>query len=79
VPPQPARPDHLKRLAWLLACFFTGLAAALAGSELAGNDYWYLAIPAAIAAGWLFLANPAECVPAPRKRNGGTPGHDAAP
>lgn len=59
--------NHLKRLAWLLACFFTGLAIALIGESLTGHQAWYLAIPALIAAGWLVVANPTECEPRQRQ------------
>ena len=31
---------------------------------------WLVAIPAAIAVGWLFVANPAECEPPGRRRPG---------
>jgi hypothetical protein len=61
----PGRPSHLKRAALLLACIGVGLGIALIGTSLSGNDLWYLAIPAAIAAGWLFVADPTQCNPPP--------------
>ncbi len=68
-PPRPAGPNHATRLAWLLACFFAGLVIAIIGSELTGSSAWYLAIPAMIAAGWLFVADPQECVPPDTRRD----------
>lgn len=58
-----ASASALRRLAWLLACVGAGVVVGFAGSTVTGNDYWYLAIPAAMAAGWLFFANPAACEP----------------
>lgn len=51
------------RLACLLACFLAGLGIGYAGEALTGHPAWYLAIPAALAAGWLFLADPTKCEP----------------
>jgi len=77
----PPPTHHLKRLALLLACFVTGLVIALVGEALTGNQAWYLAIPAIIAAGWLFVANPTECVTPPkgRKESPRLPGHEVGP
>ena len=61
-------PKHLKRLAWLLACIFAGVLIAVIGSSLTGSTVWYLAIPALVAVGWLFLANPTECELPPDER-----------
>jgi hypothetical protein len=55
-----------KRLAWLVACVVVGAAVGVVGSALTGSAYWYVAIPAAIAAGWLFFANPTACEPPAR-------------
>jgi len=56
-------PSHLNRLAWLLACVLAGALIAVIGSSLSGSTVWYLAVPALVAIGWLFLANPTECEP----------------
>ena len=65
-----ASPSHVKRLFWLLACVSVGLAVALIGVFFTGSPVWYVAVPAAIAVGWLFLANPTECEPhAHQQRN----------
>lgn len=53
-----------QRLAWLLACVALGAAIAFAGVFLSGSQWWYLAIPAVMALGWLLLADPTQCEPA---------------
>ncbi len=55
------------RLGWLAACFLSGLAVGYAGEALTGHQAWYLAIPAILAVGWLFLADPTKCEPPARK------------
>jgi hypothetical protein len=50
-----------RRLAALAALLATGLALGLAGQWLFGSDTGYLAVPLALAAGWLGLANPSAC------------------
>lgn len=59
-----------KRLAGLLACAALGVALALAGVFFAGSQWWYLAIPAVVAVGWLFVADPTQCDPPARPPNG---------
>ena len=48
------------RFAWLIACV---LAIGAIGDTLTGSQYWYLSIPAILAIGWLFLADPTRCEP----------------
>ncbi len=72
--PRVASPNHAKRLAWLLACVFAGLIIAITGSSLSGSSVWYAAIPAVVAVGWLFLADPTKCEPPSHDRDKGTPG-----
>lgn len=55
--------SYLKRAVWLLGCFAAGGVVGVVGSTLTGSDFWYLAIPAAIAAAWMFVADPTECEP----------------
>ena len=62
-PPRMTPPRHLRRLSWLLACVFAGVLIAIIGSSLTGSPVWYLAVPALVAIGWLFLADPTECEP----------------
>lgn len=58
------------RLAWLLACVGLGAVVGGVGSALTGNDVWYLAIPVAVATGWLFVADPTQCeAPAARRQS----------
>ena len=52
-----------RRLFWLLVCTVVGLGIGLLGYHLTSNPKWFLALPAALASGWLFFANPAECMP----------------
>lgn len=74
--PRVTSPSHVKRLAWLLACIFAGLVIAMIGNSLSGSSVWYVAIPAVVAVGWLFLADPTECEPAPHKRAERAPGNE---
>jgi hypothetical protein len=52
-----------RRLFWLLACAALGLGIGLLGNHLTSDPRWFLALPAVLALGWLFFANPAECEP----------------
>lgn len=67
-----------KRLAWLLGCAALGAAVAFAGVFLSGNRWWYLAIPAVLAAGWLVFADPAQCEPPAGAGHGKTDPHRGA-
>jgi len=51
------------RLAALLALLAEGALVAAAGVWLGGSQLWVLAVPAALTAGWLMLANPQACMP----------------
>lgn len=62
----------------MLACVFAGLVIAIIGNSLSGSSVWYVAIPAVVAVGWLFLADPTECEPAQRKRAERAPGNETA-
>lgn len=67
-----------RRLAWLLGCVGAGALAGAVGSSLTGDSRWYLAIPAAVALGWLIVANPAACEPSAACRGDALPRkHDA--
>jgi hypothetical protein len=61
----PARP--LRRLAWLVACILAGGIVAFIGNAFMAHQAWALAIPAAVAAGWLFVADPTKCDPPSRR------------
>jgi hypothetical protein len=56
-----------RRLAWLVACVGAGALVGAIGNRISGDPMWFAAIPAAMAIGWLFVANPAECEPPGRK------------
>lgn len=52
----------------LLALLVFGALLATGGYWLTGSAYAALAVPGALAAGWLVLANPEACVPGPTAR-----------
>ena len=54
-------PSTGKRLLLLLALATLGWLVGAVGSALTGQAYWYGAIPAAVALGWLFVADPRRC------------------
>ncbi|MDP1647919.1 MAG: hypothetical protein Q8M01_06940 [Rubrivivax sp.] len=63
-PPTPAsgaRPSTRKRVLLLVTLVAVGWLIGAAGSTLTGNTLWYCAIPAAVAVGWLFVADPSRC------------------
>ena len=51
----------------------------MAGAWFTGNPSWFLAIPAALAIGWLFVANPDECTPPATRRADRAPDDEGAP
>ena len=52
----------MKRALLLLACIAIGLAAGAAGYFATGSQWWFLALPGAMALAWLFVANPEQCM-----------------
>jgi hypothetical protein len=63
--------NHLmQRLIILLACLALGSFAGFIGWAASGSQWWWLAIPGSIAAGWLKLANPEQCLPQERAGRG---------
>ena len=58
-------PNSGARAIALVAVLSTGALVGAAGSLLTGSQHWFLAIPGALAVGWLFLANPLACTPEP--------------
>lgn len=67
--PPAARLGLGRRIAWLLLCLAVGALVGAAGHALTGDVRWYLALAAAFAAGWLFVANPMDCEPSTRHRD----------
>lgn len=59
------------RLFLLLACIAAGLIVGWIGHRFTGESAWYLAIPAAIAVAWLFVADPSKCTAADHCRRSG--------
>jgi hypothetical protein len=57
---------HRRRLVWLLVCVAAGVAVGGVGQLMAGSQAWWLAVPAAVALGWLLVADPEACEP-PRR------------
>lgn len=60
--PAAAPAPFKRRLFWLLACTALGLGIGLLGNQLTSDRRWLLALPAALAIGWLFFADPSECM-----------------
>ena len=57
----------------LVACVALGLAIGWAGHALTGSQWWFLAIPGAMAIAWLFVANPEKCLPGQDSSNDSRP------
>jgi hypothetical protein len=55
-------PRVAARLVLLLALLAGGLVVAGLGVWFTGKPIWWLAVPAAVAIGWLFVADPTACV-----------------
>jgi len=66
-PSRAAQPRHLRRLGWLLVCLCGGGLVAVIGNAWSESQAWFLAIPAAVAVGWLFVADPTQCEPPSRR------------
>lgn len=65
-----APPRTAARALAFLAVLATGVLCGAACAWLTGSQYAYLAIPGALAVGWLFLANPLACASDPRAGEG---------
>jgi len=64
---RPVRPTW-RRVAGLVALAAAGVAVGVVGSGLTGSAAWFLAIPLAIAAGWLAGADPTQCAGDPPRQ-----------
>ena len=51
----------MRRVALLVLTLAAGTAVGLIGQAVSGSSTWYLALPAALAAVWLKLADPTRC------------------
>lgn len=61
-----------RRLLLLITCVALGLIIGFIGERLTSQAMWFLAVPVCIAIGWIFVANPDECVApqcSPRQRD----------
>jgi hypothetical protein len=61
-----APPSTGLRAMALLVLLATGGVLGTTGAWLTGSQYWFAAIPATLAVGWLVLANPLACQPEQR-------------
>ena len=52
----------MRRGLLLVLCLALGGLIGFIGAQVSGSDWWYVAIPGAVAAGWLRVANPENCV-----------------
>ena len=52
----------MSRTVLLIACIALGCTVGYVGWLMSGSQWWYLAIPGAIAAVWLMVANPERCL-----------------
>lgn len=57
----PPRASAWRRALLLAACIAAGSAVGVVGQWLSGSAAWWLAVPGAMAAVWLFVADPRCC------------------
>jgi hypothetical protein len=50
------------RVGWLIACLAGAGALGAIGHAATGDAAWYLALPAVLAVGWWFVADPRRCL-----------------
>lgn len=62
------------RLVWLVVSLCVGAGVAMAGYSFSGSQYWFLAIPASLAAVWLFVGTPEQCTPSGPEGKGSAEG-----
>ena len=53
----------MQRLLLFVTCLALGCAVGFVGWHLSGSEWWFLAVPGVITAGWLAVANPEQCLP----------------
>jgi hypothetical protein len=51
-----------RRAALLVLCLLVGAGVGFCGYLLTGSQWWFAAVPAAVAGAWLVVANPERCV-----------------
>jgi hypothetical protein len=57
----------LRRFILLVACLVAGSAAGILGALATGSEWWYVAVPIALALGWLRVGTPEQCARVERK------------
>lgn len=62
-----------RRLLWLLVCLAVGVLVGVLVSLVFGSPRGYLAVPLALALGWLFFADPTQCSAPPAPPRGPDP------
>jgi hypothetical protein len=60
------------RVVALAATIAIGVLAGTIGYLFTGNQAWFLAVPAALAGVWLYIADPSRCLPSTKE---GEPSH----
>lgn len=53
----------MRRAVLFAICLLAGSVVGFVGVALTGSQWWYVAIPGALALGWLAVANPERCMP----------------
>lgn len=61
-PATPTLTSLKRRLFWLLFSATLGLGVGFAGHHFTDNPAWFLALPIAVAVGWMFFADPIKCL-----------------
>jgi hypothetical protein len=64
----------VRRLLLFVLCLALGLGVGIVGTLASGSQWWFLAVPTVIAAGWLAVADPEQCL----AKDGRRQGHDRA-
>jgi hypothetical protein len=65
----------VRRAILFIVCLALGCVVGFVGWYVSGSQWWYLAVPGALAAGWLMVANPERCL---LHQGHGTGGGDSA-
>jgi len=61
----------VRRAILFIVCLALGCLIGFTGWYLSGSQWWFLAIPATLAAGWLLVATPERCLPQQGHGTGG--------